>query len=98
MFGSMSGVIPRTAMQRVIPNAVLGRTSAVFLTGEAVAGLTGAVAGPFLAQAAHLAGLATVASLVTLAAAVLTRLSVSRMTATVPESPPVPAGRADRSG
>ena len=81
-FGSMSEVIPQTAMQRVIPNAVLGRISAVFLTGEAVVGLLGAVAGPFLAQAAHLAGLAAVASLVTLAAAVLTRRTV----------PPMPPG------
>jgi hypothetical protein len=37
MFGSMSLVIPQTAMQRVIPNAILGRVSAVFLTGEATA-------------------------------------------------------------
>ena len=84
MFGSMSEVIPQTAMQRVIPNAVLGRISAVFLTGEAAVGLVGAVAGPFLAQAVHLAGLATVASLVTLAAAALTRLSVPRMPVIVP--------------
>ena len=56
MFGSMSLVIPQTAMQRVIPNAVLGRVSAVFLTGEAAATLTGAAAGPFLAQAAHFTG------------------------------------------
>jgi MFS family permease len=84
MFGSMSEVIPQTAMQRVIPNAVLGRISAVFLTGEAAVGLLGAVAGPFLAQAAHLAGLAAVASLVTLAAAILTRLTVPRMAAVRP--------------
>jgi MFS family permease len=84
MFGSMSEVIPQTAMQRVIPNAVLGRISAVFLTGEAAVGLLGAVAGPFLAQAASLAGLAAVASLVTLAAAVLTRLTVPRMAAVRP--------------
>ena len=77
-FGSMSEVIPQTAMQRVIPNAVLGRISAVFLTGEAAVGLLGAVAGPFLAQAVHLTGLATVASLVTFAAAVLTCLTVPR--------------------
>jgi MFS family permease len=88
MFGSMSEVIPQTAMQRVIPNSVLGRISAVFLTGEAAVGLIGAVAGPFLAQALHLAGLAAVASLVTLAAAALTRLSVPRMAAVVLE--PVP--------
>ena len=83
-FGSMSEVIPQTAMQRVIPNAVLGRISAVFLTGEAAVGLLGAVAGPVLAQAAHLTGLATVASLVTLAAAAVTRLTVPLLAAIVP--------------
>ena len=87
MFGSMSEVIPQTVMQRVIPNAVLGRISAVFLTGEAAVGLIGAVAGPFLAQAAHLAGLAVVASLVTLGAAVLARLTVPTIAGR-----PVPAG------
>jgi len=83
MFGSMSLVIPQTAMQRVIPDAALGRISAVFLTGEAAATLIGAVAGPFLAQAEHLAGLAVIASVVTLAAAALTRLTVPRMPAAV---------------
>jgi MFS family permease len=78
MFGSMSLVIPQTAMQRVIPDAALGRISAVFLTGEAAATLIGAVAGPFLAQAEHLAGLAVIASFVTFAAAALTRLTVPR--------------------
>jgi MFS family permease len=87
-FGSMSEVIPQTALQRVIPNAVLGRISAVFLTGEAAVSLIGAVAGPFLAQAVHLAGLAIVASLVTLGAAALTRLIVPRMPATEPEPEP----------
>ncbi len=61
-------VIPQTAMQRVIPNAVLGRISAVFLTGEAASACSAGVAGPFLAQAVHLTGLAIAASLVTLAA------------------------------
>jgi predicted MFS family arabinose efflux permease len=75
MFGSMSLVIPQTAVQRVIPNAVLGRVSAVFLTAEAAATLTGAVAGPFLAQAAQLEGVAIAASLVTLGAAALAWLS-----------------------
>jgi MFS family permease len=101
LFGSMSEVIPQTAMQRVIPGTVLGRISAVFLTGEAAAGLVGAVAGPFLAQAVHLPGLAVVASLVTLAAAALTRLAVPRMAAIAPEPvpppprPPNPAPAAD---
>ena len=83
-FGSMSLVIPQTAMQRVIPNAVLGRVSAVFLTGEAAATLAGAVVGPFLAQAVHLTGLAVVASLVTLGAAALARLMVPELATVVP--------------
>ena len=88
MFGSMSEVIPRTAMQRVIPNAVLGRVSAVFLTGEAAATLAGAVAGPFVAQAATFTGVAAAASLGTLGAAVLTFLTVPRMSAVIPASRP----------
>jgi MFS family permease len=78
MFGSMSEVIPQTAMQRVIPNAVLGRVSAVFLTGEAAATLVGAVVGPFLAQAIHLSGIAAVASSATLLAALLAFLTMPR--------------------
>ena len=76
MLGSMTLVIPQTAMQRVIPNAALGRVSAVFLTGEAAATLTGAVAGPFLAQALHLPGIAVAASAATLLAAFLAFLTV----------------------
>jgi MFS family permease len=87
MFGSMSLVIPQTAMQRVIPNAVLGRVSAVFLTGEAAATLLGAATGPFLAQAAGLDAVAIVASLVTLGAAALTTLLVPRMPALIPAPP-----------
>jgi predicted MFS family arabinose efflux permease len=67
----MSLVTQQTTLQRVIPDAVLGRASAVFLTGEAAATLIGSAAGPFLAQAANLATVATVASLVTLGAAAL---------------------------
>ncbi len=89
MFGSMSEVIPRTAMQRVIPNAVLGRVSAVFLAGEAAASLIGAVAGPFLAQAAHFGGVAAAASLLTLGAAALTFLIVPRMSSAAAAAAPV---------
>ncbi len=71
MFGTMSAVVPQTAVQRAVPGAVLGRVSAAFVTGEAAATLAGAVAGPFLAQAARLPGIAAVASLVTLGAAAL---------------------------
>jgi MFS family permease len=84
MFGSMSLVIPQTAMQRVIPNGVLGRVSAAFLTCQAAATLIGAVAGPFFAQVANLAGIATIASLCTLAAAALAGLTVPRMPAIIP--------------
>jgi predicted MFS family arabinose efflux permease len=76
LFGSMSLVIPQTTVQRVIPDAVLGRIGAVFLTGEAAATLAGAAAGPFLAQAAGLTAVAAVAALVTLAAAGLARLLI----------------------
>ncbi|MGH3254450.1 MAG: MFS transporter [Streptosporangiaceae bacterium] len=76
MSGSMSEVIAQTAMQRVIPNAILGRVSAIFLTGEAATTLLGAVAGPFLAQAIHLPGIVAVASSATLLAALLALLTV----------------------
>ena len=79
MTGSMSLVIPQTIVQRVIPNTALGRVSAVFLTGEAAATLIGAVAGPFLAQTAHLPAAATAASLLTFGAAALAYLTVPRM-------------------
>jgi predicted MFS family arabinose efflux permease len=76
MFGSMSLVVPQTAVPRVIPNEVLGRVSAVFLAGQAAATPAGAVAGPLLAQWAGLTGLAGAASLVTFGAAVLARFTV----------------------
>jgi len=41
MFGSMSLVVPRTVLPRVVPNAALGRVSAVFAAGGAAATLTG---------------------------------------------------------
>jgi predicted MFS family arabinose efflux permease len=78
LFRAGAVAVMLTAMQRVIPNAILGRVSAVFLTAEAAATLAGAVAGPFLAQAVHFNGVATVASLVTLSAAALTFLTVPR--------------------
>lgn len=86
MFGSMSEVIPRTAIQRVIPNAVIGRVSAVFLASEAAATLGGAVAGPLLAQAVQFSGVAAAASLITLSAAALTFLLVPPMPTARPPS------------
>ncbi|MDR2983646.1 MAG: MFS transporter, partial [Nocardiopsaceae bacterium] len=79
MCGSMSTMIPLTVVQRVVPDAALGRVCAVFLTCEAAATLMGSVAGPFLAQAAQFTRVATVASACTLGAAVLTLLAVPVM-------------------
>ena len=111
--GSMSLLIPQTIMQRVIPDAALGRVSAVFLASEAAATLTGAAAGPFLAQAAHLAAAGTAASLLTLCAAALAYLTVPRVPAVIPaptaaceghpghgardRNPPPPASRQARA-
>ncbi len=82
MSGSMALVVQQTTLQRVIPGAVLGRVTAVFLTGEAAATVAGSVAGPFLAQAAHITAAATVASLVTFGAAVLAFVIVPPMPST----------------
>ena len=81
MSGSMTLAVQQTTLQRVIPGAALGRVSAVFLTADAAATLVGSVAGPFLAQAAHLTSAAAAASLATLLAAALAFRTV----------PPVPA-------
>jgi MFS family permease len=71
MFGSLALDVTQTTVQRVIPNAALGRISAVFLACEAAATLAGAVTGPVLAQAIQLGGLVTTASAATAIAAVL---------------------------
>src|SRR5258708_4491356 len=89
MSGSLALAIQQTTRQRVIPDAVLGRVSAVFLPGEAAASLIGSVAGPFLAQAAHLLAVATAASLVTVSAAALAFLTVPQMPAIIICSPPL---------
>jgi MFS family permease len=88
--GSMSLVIQQTTLQRVIPDAVLGRVSAVFLAGAAAAALVGSVAGPFLAEAADLAVTATAASLLTLGAAALAFLTVPRAPAIMTCRPLLP--------
>jgi MFS family permease len=92
--GSMSLVIQQTTLQRVIADGVLGRVSAVFLTGEAAATLIGSVAGPFLAQAADLAAVAAAASLVTLSAAALAFLTVPQMQRII-RPPPLPKPSSD---
>jgi MFS family permease len=72
LFGSMSLIVPQTLVQRSVPGELLGRISAVFITGEAVATLGGAVAGPELVRVVQVTGLAVTASSLTLVAAVLT--------------------------
>lgn len=65
VFGSMTLVTPQTALQRVVPNEVLGRIGAVFLSAEALATMAGAVAGPLLAQTLSLFAAVVVACVVT---------------------------------
>jgi predicted MFS family arabinose efflux permease len=93
MSGSMSLVIAQTTLQRVIPDEALGRVSAVFFTGAAAATLVGSIAGPFLTQAAHLLAAAVAASLVTLSAAALARLTMPPMPALPPRSAAIGTGR-----
>jgi MFS family permease len=71
VFGSMTWAVPQTTLQRTLPNDVLGRVSAVFLSGEAFATLIGAVTGPAVAQAAGLVTLAVAACALTVASALL---------------------------
>ncbi|GGK72651.1 MFS transporter [Mangrovihabitans endophyticus] len=71
VFGSMALVVPQTALQRALPNAVLGRVSSVFFAAEALATLIGAVVGPSTAQAFGIRTVAAAACVVTLAAAAL---------------------------
>jgi MFS family permease len=77
-------VLPATTLQRVIPNQVLGRVSAVFFSGEAVAMLIGAVAGPLVAGHGSVLTI-TIASCTTVGAAALLCLLV------VPRVPLAPA-------
>jgi predicted MFS family arabinose efflux permease len=65
VFGSMTLVTPQTALQRAVPNEVLGRVSSVFLSAEALATLLGALAGPLLAQTLSLSSAVVVACAVT---------------------------------
>jgi len=85
VFGSMALVVPQTALQRALPNEVLGRVSAVFFTAEALATLVGAVAGPTLAEAAHIDAVKWMACGVTVLAAALCAMLPAAGVATAPE-------------
>jgi MFS family permease len=71
VFGSMTLMIPQITLQRALPNAVLGRVSSVFLTGEALATLAGAVLGATMAQVTQIVAVMWVACAVTVGAAAL---------------------------
>lgn len=82
--GSMTLTAAQVTVQRVIPNAVLGRVTAAFLTAEAAVTLTGAVTGPVLAQSAGLTATAAVAAAVMGLAAALARLTIPRLATLIP--------------
>ncbi|MFD9700747.1 MFS transporter [Lentzea sp. NPDC059081] len=79
VFGSVTVVTPRTAVQRLTPNHLLGRISALFLVAEAVATLVGAIAGPWLAEAVSLHVAAMVAAGTTAVGAVVGAVTVPRV-------------------
>jgi MFS family permease len=89
MTGAVVLSVPVATVQRVTGNEVLGRITAAFTTGGAAATMTGAVAGPLVAQAIQLTGAAVAAASVTLAAAALALVIVPRTV--LPTQPP--AGR-----
>jgi MFS family permease len=60
-FGSTTLAVPQVAVQRSVPDAVLGRAGAAFVTAEALATLLGSVAGPAIAGALSLPAVAVVA-------------------------------------
>lgn len=79
MFGSVTVVAPQTAVQRTVENNRLGRISAIFLTVEAAATLTGAIAGPWLAESVSLHFAAMTAAAITAASALVGAVTVPRV-------------------
>ncbi len=78
-FGSVTLIAPQTALQRVVPNEVLGRIAAVFLAVEALATLVGAVAGPWLAESVSVRFAAMAAAAVTALGALVGVVTVPRV-------------------
>lgn len=82
--GSVALTTPTVWLQRGLPNAVLGRVSAVFLTCEAITSFLGALLGPTVAQTSGLSVVATSASVATLVmGAVCLRLPQARSGAAI---------------
>ncbi|WP_238010992.1 MFS transporter [Dactylosporangium sp. AC04546] len=71
----------QTTLQRATPNAVLGRTTALLLTGEAAATLLGALAGPAAAHAMSPTWAAVLAATTTALTAAAATLRLPRTTA-----------------
>ncbi|TCO48161.1 MFS transporter [Actinocrispum wychmicini] len=82
--GSVALTTPTVWMQRILPNAVLGRICAIFFACEATTSFAGALLGPAFAQTSGLSAVATGASVATLiAAAVCLRLPQARSGAAI---------------
>jgi hypothetical protein len=75
-FGSTTLAVPQTAVQRTVPDPLLGRTAAVFVTAESLATLLGAVVGPALAAALSVSATAVVACALTAAGALAALIAV----------------------
>jgi MFS family permease len=84
IFGSLTLATPQTALQRVVPNAALGRISSVFFAGEALATLVGALVGPALADALSLATTAVFACVLTAVGALVGLIVVPVAAALLP--------------
>lgn len=84
MFGSQILAVPQVILQRVIPNELLGRVSAAFFTGEALATLVGSLEGPFVAQYAGYEWTTAIACSVVLAAALLSFVIIPQMALEAP--------------
>lgn len=88
VFGSMTLVTPQTALQRLVPNEVLGRISSIFIAAEALATLLGALAGPVLAESMSLFSAVVVACVVTAVGALAGAVLVPLLPELVPDSVP----------
>jgi MFS family permease len=98
--GSMVLIVPGIALQRVMPNEVLGRVTAVFLGGEAVGTMIGAVTGPLVAEKAGVLTITVAACSAVAVAAALCLAILPRMDLPGPAgaAPPAEAAAAAAGG
>jgi MFS family permease len=88
VFGSTVLVAAQTALQRVTPNAVLGRISGVVFTGEAVATFAGAFIGSALMEVTSIHTTAYIAGATTLLSGVLALVVVPSLPVVTPQRDP----------